>query len=262
MRGNPHSLTRRHAAQLLAAVLPLVVISSASRAAAAEPQWEILEPGLSYCADQIDIPTNLTPVKVHLVRTDFTALRAIVRAPDGNGRVPLSSLARPGDLVVINGGYFEPDGRPSGLVRSGGRTLAKLWGGGSGALLLFGDRAAIIFKKSYPKDAEPSDALQAGPLLVEPGGLPGIHSRTNKSDIRSFVAIPAGGGGLLIGATAGNVDLYDLAEFLRTRHGVGSALNLDGGPSTGFYLHHPKKTVSIEPGWPVPNAISLVRKTP
>ncbi len=225
----------------------------------AEPAWDELEPGLYYLNGKIPSPTG--PVTAHLLKIDFSAHRPVVRQASAKPRIQMQELVRKSDIAAVNGGYFEENGLPSGLVRSGGKTLAKLWGGGSGALMLFRDGAAIIYKKNYPKEPEPDDALQAGPVLVDPGGLPGIRNRSGKADIRSFAAVTKNRA-LILGATTGLVDLYDLAEFLRLSIGVDSALNLDGGPSTGFYIRHPKRTVQIEPEWAIPNAVAIERRQP
>lgn len=253
---------RKYHASVAVICMSLVALCSCNTGhiSSAGIAWEAIEPGLFYHAGQLPVSgSNTVPVTVYMIRTDLERHQALIRTAIGRPRMALSELVPKGDIVVLNGGYFEADGQPSGLVRSQGTTVAKLWGGGSGALLLFEGRAKIIFKRNYPEGEEPSDAIQAGPVMVEPGGKPGIRSRSDKLEKRSFAAVPIEGG-LILGATASGVDLYDLAEYLRLQVGVDSALNLDGGPSTGFYIRHPRKSVSIEPVWPVPNAISLTRR--
>lgn len=243
----------------MAAVSVALPAMTSERAAPDRP-WEELEPGLHYRQDRLPPAAEGLPITLYMIRADLGRFAAAVRAaPPSRLRVPLKSLEQDGDIAIINGGYFEADGRPSGLVRSAGQTHAKIWGGGSGALLLWGPKASIIFKRDYPKENEPPHALQAGPVMVEPDGLPGIRSRSGKRERRTFVAL-LNEKTAVLGASSGPVDLYDLAEHLRTAVGVRSALNLDGGPSAGFYLRHPVKSVVIEPDSAIPNAIAITRQ--
>jgi hypothetical protein len=160
-------------------------------------------------------------------------------------RVP-GSIAS-GYVVALNGGYFEPDLHPSGLLIDQGREV-QARSGGSGVVVLEDGRA----KLQRLRDLKPSptaSVLQAWPFLIEPGGADGIHRDDQKLSRRSAIALDAQGRGLLIAVPQDGISLYGLMQMCRNMGAV-VALNLDGGPSTGFAL-------GVPPGWLSPSATEV-----
>ncbi len=200
------------------------------RPVAAEPLvWERLAPGL-------DRLTQPLAGKQRLVALRFDQGRYQLRlvAPPTGLKVPEDA---PGDAIAIwNGGYFEHDLRPSGLVIDQGREVAAP-SGGSG-LALLGDRFSLLrFSAAQAANAHES-ALQLWPFLIEPGGADGIRRDDGKRARRSAIGLDDAGRGLLLAVIGEGISLYDLMALCR-KLGAVVALNLDGGPSTGFAVFPP-----------------------
>jgi uncharacterized protein YigE (DUF2233 family) len=174
-------------------------------------------------------------------------------------QLPIRALANDA-LLLVNGSYFTPEHQPTGLLVSQGHQLSKLrrkgGGAGTGIFVLHDGHASLYPRETIKKvDYETSAfAIQAGPRVIEPGGVGGIMSddglRANRTVIgsdrrgRIVLAVTYGeDGGSRTGAT-----LYELMHLF-SEHGIGaiaddltldSALNLDGGPSTGLFLRDPE----------------------
>lgn len=148
----------------------------------------------------------------------------------------------------VNGGYFEADFTPVGLVISEGKTLQRL----KKAKLLSGivavsPKGAFSILRSNRFDPKPGayrEAIQCGPMLVENSiPVPGLNAE--KIARRTVVATGSGKQGALIYLSS--VSLADAAEILALPKILGnwtptSALNLDGGSSSGLWA---KDVVSL-----------------
>lgn len=170
--------------------------------------------------------------------------------PVGSRTVAQSRALVPMAVVAINGGYFEPSFRPSGLLRIDGRGLQPLAPEGvlSGIVAL--DPAGVL--RLLPRDASLDGvhtAIQAGPFLLDPGGAIGVRPRAAAAN-RSLLASDDHGRLLLL--ATGALTLHHLATLLHDHpqafgmERIERALNLDGGPSTGVSL------VLDDPAWSLP----------
>lgn len=145
-------------------------------------------------------------------------------------------------LAGVNGGYFEPDFTPVGLVVAGGQTKqpfkkAKLL---SGIVAVSPKGAVAIFRSARfdPKPGAYREALQCGPMLVE-NSSPVAGLNAEKIARRTVVSTGPGGRVALIYLTS--VSLADAAKILATNGILGAwkpatALNLDGGTSSGLWV--------------------------
>jgi uncharacterized protein YigE (DUF2233 family) len=163
-----------------------------------------------------------------------------------------SGLSVPGErpkdaLAIWNGGYFEQDLRPSGLLIDQGRQAAAP-NSGSG-LVIFGSNGEPMRLVRYRDRPERPDSLQSAlqvwPFLVEPGGGDGIRRDDQKRARRSALGLDESGRGILLAVVDDGVSLHRLMEIARALGAI-VAVNLDGGPSTGFGLGFP-------PGWSWPS---------
>ncbi|HKQ70429.1 MAG TPA: phosphodiester glycosidase family protein [Polyangiaceae bacterium] len=182
-----------------------------------------------------------------IARVDLDRATPVVTEPP---HARLDQLGSDAEVTLaINGGFFESDGSPSGLLASAGHSFAP-WRkeGGSGVLVVSGDRAKIA-PADEVRDAVGSDlAVQCGPRLVEPGGIVGIRSDDGKRAARTAVCVREHGRELdFVLAWTRNSDrdgpgLLELARWLTEPLAAGdaggceAALNLDGGPSTGVVV--------------------------
>jgi uncharacterized protein YigE (DUF2233 family) len=155
-------------------------------------------------------------------------------------------------LAGVNGGYFQPDLTPVGLLISQGKVIhplerAKLL---SGVFFVRRQKPGLVRAQHFSDTAGISDALQCGPFLVENGNrISGLDNR--RSAPRTFIFLTRRGRwgvGICRSVTlAGLSDILMIADLLPDGP-ITTALNLDGGSSTGFYLARGDQSVS-SPEW-------------
>lgn len=142
-------------------------------------------------------------------------------------------------VAGINASYFHSSGEPLGLVVSGGRELhrqerARLL---SGILAVRDGRIELVRASEYRGGRGVSEAIQAGPWLVEKGKPTSGLDDTKRARRSVFVKGPRGQWALV--ATS-PLTLADAARILASRNSVPGlavkeALNLDGGSSTAMW---------------------------
>lgn len=144
-------------------------------------------------------------------------------------------------LLAINGGYWDVEKRPEGLTRVAGRELAPLSTTLGGGVLVIEEGVGRLL------DAEAADlsisddvdfAQQCMPRIVVDGEL-NIRRNDGRRADRTALCLRDGGRTLdVYVARGGQVDghggptLWTFGEVL-VEEGCESALNLDGGSSTG-----------------------------
>ena len=173
----------------------------------------------------------------------FSFDRATIRVTD-QAHEPRADLAtvmgRQHALAGANGGYFDPEDAPVGLLVSGGRKIsnrspAKLL---SGVLWASARRVEITRAKQFSMNDKIENAVQCGPLLVERAKrVPGLND--TRAARRTFAAVDGRGHAAL--GVSSSVSLADLGEILSLTNVSGAkefirALNLDGGSSSTFWI--------------------------
>lgn len=204
-------------------------------------------------------------------------------AEGGSVRVVPSERAQALDAIVgplsprqpfaaIDGGFYDLQGEPMGLVRTGGRDLHALTEqGGSGVLVIEGARARIVHRDAYAATPEIAEALQSIDRLAEGGRVLVGDGASQRRAARSAVAIDASGVLHLVvafddrsvgtdeearivldedSAEAGPT-LREWAELLvraAEDGGVGAtdALGLDGGFSTSLTVKSAARALRVE----------------
>lgn len=213
------------------------------------PPWRELGPGLRWIETRESFPDERGALRPHVWvvgRLDLRRANLQVHRAE-NTRVG-DGLFDPRALLAFNAGFFEPDHRASGVLRSGGRA----WGeagpaGGSGLLVVHQGVGRL-----EPRDRldggvpyAPEDlVVQCGPRLVEPGGQVGVYRDDGRRFARTALCLRDQGRTLDViltweeGAPLRGPGLLHLAHRLgradlTAARGCEAALNLDGGPSTG-----------------------------
>lgn len=171
-------------------------------------------------------------------------------------------LPEAGCIAGVNGGYFHADFRPVGLVVANGKRLhdfekAKLL---SGVLTVRTGGMSIVRSENFKFGRNLREAIQCGPMLVENGA---VVAGLNKERVarRTVVATDSRGNWALIYLTS--VSLADAAKIL-TVPGVldhwipRTALNLDGGSSSGLWAANSSATISLPEFKHVRNYIGLI----
>ncbi len=150
-------------------------------------------------------------------------------------------LRRHGEEVVAltNAGIFEPGHAPTGLLVSGGVTLAPLnTRGGKGNFYLAPNgvfyvdaagRARVASTARFAAERPAAvEATQSGPLLLEGGQVNGAFDpRSSQRKLRSGVGVRPDGGVVLV-LSESEVTFHQLAALFRDVLGCEDALYLDG----------------------------------
>jgi phosphodiester glycosidase len=172
-------------------------------------------------------------------------------------------MARGNFLAGVNGGYFDPEYKPIGLLIVDGTMVAPL----QKARLLTGVLSANPKKIQISRIAEfslnqkPDAAVESGPMLVDLGkSVRGLES--SKSARRTFVAI--GGDKTALGFCS-DVTLAELSSILAIvtipDFKIQRALNLDGGSSSAFWFKRANGSAfSISEQKPVRDFVAVVAK--
>ena len=267
-------MRRAVTAAFAALLLPLVhgcddrgtasTAGSSSPAESTPPGWKELERGVITFRQSRADATGAAVTWV-VVRADLDVVR--MRAMELSKRRLETVTEYRSALFAVNGGYFEPDFKPSGLLIEDGRIVSD-WQerGGSGALVVRGGRASLA--NEPPADSTSVElAVQCGPRLVEPGGVLGMKGDDGKRAERTAACIRRGGRELNFVIAAGpdvgsaGPTLYQFAQWLVAPlspgepSGCEAALNLDGGPSTGVVARRFSRQEAVAPRGPVPWAL-------
>jgi hypothetical protein len=164
-----------------------------------------------------------------------SATLRVIDDPDANESLG-EVMQREGCIAGTNGGYFDPDYAPVGLLVSDGRIIAPLRKAKllSGVVSVVNGRIQIQRSGTFSLKSKPSAARQCGPFLVERGrAVVGLND--TRSARRTFVATLAGDRAAL--GYCSPVTLAQLGRLLGVPQiKMQSALNLDGGSSSGFWF--------------------------
>ena len=163
--------------------------------------------------------------------------------------------------AVINGGYFDAQNEATALVVSDGRAYGTSYDGFGGMLSVDGAgnvNLRSLDRQAYdPNNEQLQQATQSSPLLVL-NGKRTQFSANAASQRRSVVAMDKQGRLLLIVSPLAAFTLDELADLLVSSDlAIDTALNLDGGSSTGLYLNAGKQHVTINSLVAVPIVIVL-----
>jgi uncharacterized protein YigE (DUF2233 family) len=171
----------------------------------------------------------------------FTTKQARFAVVDNVAKTSLGgAMKSAGALAGTNGAYFHPDFTPLGLEIAGGSKIhgfekAKLL---SGIFVVTKGVPRIVRAPIYTPSKNDTDALQAGPFLVEKGAvISGLNA--TRSARRTVVATDGKGRWALL--IFSPLTLADTAALLAAApvfpdFSVMQALNMDGGSSTALWV--------------------------
>jgi phosphodiester glycosidase len=242
--------------------------------------WRKIEPG--FCSGKLRFRrvSDGQLVKMESLRVDPKKFNfRILSAPKIFTRPSAwvdKMAVKQGAFAAINASFYLPETWvPTGLVISDGKVFTN-WvkGAGSGVFRVRGDRAYIEWSSKLNPDWQKSDvAVQSGPLIIEPGGKPGIYKNTNKRRTRTAAGIDARGNVILICLERGNqiesdisgLDLYELMEIMLVPEEEGGlalkeAINFDGGTSSAMIVRHPGYSFEIKSTHEVRNGLAIFPK--
>lgn len=226
--------------------------------------WTALAPGLWYRPWKLERAAEHAELGGHVFRADPRVVHmTVLDARRGDRRVATVASLREESraYVVVNGGFFDENARPLGLVVGDGKETSALRRVDQGLFLISMGRPVI----QHTRDALPTPidaALQSGPRLVVDGRALQLKPQVSR---RTCVCLP-GDGTVMIVVFPMAVSLSELADGLvapAAEGGLGcwSALNLDGGPSTQLSVATPTLTLDVEGGWGVPNGLAILPRS-
>jgi Phosphodiester glycosidase len=167
--------------------------------------------------------------------------RTQLRIALAQGGANLESLLPPGALAAVNGGYFEPDFRPTTWLVDESVELARKADTSKGGVLAFGSGGLYLGPFSG-LGFRPVLAVQSFPLVVEGEGQAGVYRDDGRRAARTVACLVGTGlHFIVIAAPRGDgPTLFESAALLRqpppAGFGCRRALNLDGGPSSGVWF--------------------------
>lgn len=210
------------------------------------------------------VPDVATPV--YAVRLDPALVRLRVQyAPDMPQ--PLRTwVAAHRPLVAVNGGFFTADNRATALIVSDGEAHGASYTGFGGMIAASSDgRVWIQALRDEPYNpAVPLDqAIQSFPMLVYPGGAAAEITDNGQRARRTAVAMDRAGRVLIIVCPTGAFSLQALATWLASSDmEIDRALNLDGGASSGLFVHAGDIRWQIDSFAAIPSVLLIEPRTP
>ena len=200
---------------------------------------------------------NEATLDIALFSPKSTVVR-VIDNPDGDELA--AAIRRVRGVAGVNGGYFDPENAPVGLVIADGKMIApfrkaKLL---SGVMVVTKGRVELLRAAEYSSRKNATSAIQCGPLLVDDGkAVTGLNA--TRPARRTFV-FTTGTDRCAIGCSS-TVTLAGLGEILAAPElKVRRALNLDGGSSSAFWFSGENGVTSIAERKTVRNFVVIAPK--
>ena len=169
--------------------------------------------------------------------------------------------------LIVNGGFFASSHAPMGRVVINGELFGGPLDYGSDSIGVAGlfavvDHAPEIYalgRESYsPRGMRFDQAIECYPLLLLPGGQPAFPVETGYIARRTVIGIDEAGFVIIL---VSDVDLFSLNRLANWLSNSGlrldTALNLDGGRSTGLGVNIPGHSRLIDSYVPVPIVLAV-----
>jgi uncharacterized protein YigE (DUF2233 family) len=143
-------------------------------------------------------------------------------------------------LALINGGFFDQQYNATALVVSNGKVFGQSYDG-FGGMLSVDPRGALSLRSLHQQPYNPNteqleQATQSSPILMLDGKRTQFDADASQTR-RSVVAMDKQGRLLFIVSPNPIFSLDELAdELVSSDLSIETALNLDGGSSTGLYV--------------------------
>ena len=221
--------------------------------------WQELQPGLEMRRLEINAKALLA------IRVDLAQLVLKVHYDPQDPKTVAEWQAVTNALVVVNAGFFEPDDTTSGLLILDGVSVGESFDPNepylehSGMLTVRGEQGGIYMLSNCPPQncTQAEQAVQGLPVLIH-DAQPVDFALPERAARRTVAALDAAGNLLLIIAYEEIMTLPELRDgFLETDLELESALNLDGGPSSGMLVKIGRYNVVIDSVSEVPSVIAL-----
>ncbi|HEY4722332.1 MAG TPA: phosphodiester glycosidase family protein [Anaerolineae bacterium] len=228
----------------------------------ADSGWRLIRSGLEY--RELNVMIENRSDRLRMARVDPKQVRFRVRyEPDRPRRVG-EWFDSDKTLLVVNGGYFDPQKHALGLLISNGQVFGQSYRGFGGMFAINSDGVKIRWNIAQPYvDGEGlTYALQNFPMLVIPGGAPNTQIDDNQQlALRTAVGQDRSGRIVFVVSPGGIFTLTGLGQWLAASDlDLDAALNLDGGSSSGLLLRAGDQTLGVDSWVDVPDVIVVEAK--
>lgn len=237
------------------------LISSPNTVSAEPLKWAKLYNGVEFI--EKDYGKWFKKGKLYAIKIDKKRKLRILVDDRANSSLK-DMMARYKPIAIVNGSYFDEKYKPVGLLKINNELIKSLNEYGSSGILAINENEVSIFnKKEYSKYKNYPNLLQNGPLLVENNGKLGIYSDDHEYKARTALGITKDNKVLIVVADiTASPSLFEIAEVLAKPESQGgfdckTAINLDGGSSTGLRINLPNKRVVVEENDFINNAIGI-----
>jgi uncharacterized protein YigE (DUF2233 family) len=231
--------------------------------------WTEVMPGMALRVMPVDVEETPEPVNAILVRIDPARFAFRVHYDPARAATVQRWQERIGGLLVVNGGFFESDNAPVGLLVADGEVFGTSldqydepyseYGGMFGVV---GEAVGIrlLAEAPYQPDEPLDQAVQGFPMLVDNGERPVDFELPGDAARRTAIALDQSGRVLIIVIDSVEISLPDLRDWLVATDelAISAALNLDGGPSTGMALAAGRWRVECQSRARVPSVIEVI----
>ena len=250
LAATPTALTVTPVATRTAIPAPIPNLAASVEAAIPDADWSLLQPGLERRVIPIYNNQNQQVESLYVWRLDQNRFRLDVAFAERPKTLETWQKETDAD-IVMNGGYFSIDNEryfPDGLTIMNGEASGRSFNGYGGMLAIdqFGAEVRWLVQEPYNSFEALQAALQAFPILVQPGGELGFPAtRENHARARrTVIAQDREGRILFIVAPDGYFTLHQLSVYLTVSDlNLDIALNLDGGGSSGILVANPREVI-------------------
>jgi uncharacterized protein YigE (DUF2233 family) len=167
-------------------------------------------------------------------------------------------MQQTGATVIINGGYFNAQDQAEALVVSNGQAQGVSYADCCGMFQVDAQGNASVRSltdQPYDPSEQLQQATQSRPMLVQNGKRTQFQEDASSSR-RTVVAMDTQGRILFIVCPSESLTMDELADLLANSDlSIETALNLDGGSSTGLYINGDQK-VTLDSVNPLPIVIT------
>ncbi len=187
---------------------------------------------------------------VTIVRFDLHKIKLSVGYQPGQPLLMNEWMQQEHAIAMINGGYFDQQDNATALVVSNGKVFGESYGG-FGGMLSVNAHGTVNLRSLRQQPYDPNteqleQATQSAPMLMS-GGKRTQFSADASQTRRSVVAMDKQGRLLFIASPGQVFSLDQLADQLVSSDlSIETALNLDGGSSTGLYVNGGSSHVTID----------------
>lgn len=222
--------------------------TGASAAATQREDWQPIDAAMELRTMRLAAGNSSGFVTV--VRLDPKAYKISVKYDvDNPGRVrEWFDALKP--LAVINGGYFDENGRPTALVIFDGIRRGESYTGFGGMIVINSQgefELRSLREQPFDESEELQQAMQSSPMLIQPGGVVSDFEADQDRSRRTVIARDTQGRILLIASYTLTFTLSEFAQALKASDlELDAALNMDGGRSTGLFVRTEAASVALD----------------